>query len=29
MMTEWQEFVKNQLRLQGAEMIGPKLVCIN
>jgi len=28
-MTEWQEFVKNQLRLQGAEMIGPKLVCIN
>ncbi len=28
-MTEWQEFVKNQLRLQGAGMIGPKLVCIN
>jgi 60 kDa SS-A/Ro ribonucleoprotein len=28
-MTEWQEFVKNQLRLQGAEMIGPKLICIN
>jgi len=28
-MTEWQEFVKNQLRLQGANMIGPKLICIN
>jgi 60 kDa SS-A/Ro ribonucleoprotein len=28
-MTEWQEFVKNQLRLQGAGMIGPKLICIN
>lgn len=28
-MTEWQGFVKNQLRLQGAGMIGPKLVCIN
>jgi 60 kDa SS-A/Ro ribonucleoprotein len=27
-MAEWQEFVKNQLQLQGAEMIGPKLVCI-
>lgn len=28
-MTEWQGFVKNQLRLQGAGMIGPKLVCID
>ena len=28
-MTEWQGFVKNQLRLQGAGMIGPKLICIN
>jgi hypothetical protein len=28
-MNEWQEFVKNQLRLQGADMIGPTLVCIN
>jgi 60 kDa SS-A/Ro ribonucleoprotein len=29
LMTEWQEFVKNQVRLQGADMIGPKLICIN
>ncbi|HXT59695.1 MAG TPA: TROVE domain-containing protein [Pirellulales bacterium] len=28
-MTEWQGFVKNQLRLQGAGMLGPKLVCID
>lgn len=28
-MTEWQQFVKNQLRLQGAAMIGPKLICID
>jgi 60 kDa SS-A/Ro ribonucleoprotein len=28
-MTEWQGFVKNQMRLQGADMLGPKLVCIN
>jgi 60 kDa SS-A/Ro ribonucleoprotein len=29
MMTEWQSFVKNQLRLQGAGMFGPKLICID
>ncbi|HEV3343064.1 MAG TPA: hypothetical protein VG125_22000 [Pirellulales bacterium] len=28
-MTEWQDFVKNQLRLQGAGMIGPKLISID
>jgi 60 kDa SS-A/Ro ribonucleoprotein len=28
-MTEWQEFVKNQVRLQGGNIQGPKLVCIN
>ena len=28
-MTEWQGFVKNQLRLQGAGMFGPKLICID
>jgi 60 kDa SS-A/Ro ribonucleoprotein len=28
-MTEWQEFVKNQMRLQGAGMFGPKLICID
>jgi hypothetical protein len=28
-MTEWQGFVKNHLRLQGADMIGPNLICIN
>jgi 60 kDa SS-A/Ro ribonucleoprotein len=28
-MTEWQRLVKNQLRLQGAGMLGPKLVCID
>jgi 60 kDa SS-A/Ro ribonucleoprotein len=28
-MTEWQQFVKNQLRLQGAEIPGPKLICID
>ena len=28
-MTQWQDFVKNQLRLQGAGMFGPKLICIN
>lgn len=26
---EWRQFVKNQLRLQGAGMTGPKLVCID
>jgi 60 kDa SS-A/Ro ribonucleoprotein len=28
-MTEWQAFVKNQVRLQGGDYAGPKLVCIN
>lgn len=28
-MTEWQEFVKNQVRLHGGNIHGPKLVCIN
>lgn len=28
-MTEWQEFVKNQVRLSGGNTDGPKLVCIN
>jgi 60 kDa SS-A/Ro ribonucleoprotein len=28
-MTEWQEFVKNQVRLRGGNIQGPKLVCIN
>ncbi|HEY3964479.1 MAG TPA: TROVE domain-containing protein [Planctomycetaceae bacterium] len=28
-MTEWQEFVKNQVRLQGGDQAGPRLVCIN
>jgi len=28
-MTQWQEFVKNQIRLQGGEFAGPKLVCID
>ena len=28
-MAEWQGFIKNQLRLQGSGMNGPKLVCIN
>ena len=28
-MTEWQAFVKNQVRLQGSDYAGPKLVCIN
>jgi 60 kDa SS-A/Ro ribonucleoprotein len=28
-MTEWQEFVKNQARLSGGNTSGPKLVCIN
>jgi 60 kDa SS-A/Ro ribonucleoprotein len=28
-MTEWQQFVKNQHRLQGVEMPGPKLICID
>jgi 60 kDa SS-A/Ro ribonucleoprotein len=28
-ITEGREFVKNQVRPQGDDMIGPKLVCIN
>jgi 60 kDa SS-A/Ro ribonucleoprotein len=28
-MTEWQQFVKNQHRLQGIEMPGPRLICID
>lgn len=28
-MTEWQQFVKNQARLHGSEFAGPKLVCID
>jgi 60 kDa SS-A/Ro ribonucleoprotein len=28
-MTEWQEFVKNQVRLHGRDFAGPKLVCID
>jgi 60 kDa SS-A/Ro ribonucleoprotein len=28
-VTAWQEFVKNQVRLQGREDAGPKLVCID
>jgi 60 kDa SS-A/Ro ribonucleoprotein len=28
-LTEWQEFVKNQARLHGGDWAGPRLVCIN
>jgi 60 kDa SS-A/Ro ribonucleoprotein len=28
-MTEWQQFVRNQARLQGKGLAGPKLVCID
>ncbi|MEJ7595238.1 MAG: hypothetical protein WKF77_27270 [Planctomycetaceae bacterium] len=28
-MTEWQAFVKNQVRLQGGSISGPKMICIN
>jgi 60 kDa SS-A/Ro ribonucleoprotein len=28
-MTEWREFVKNQVRLHGREFDGPRLVCID
>jgi 60 kDa SS-A/Ro ribonucleoprotein len=28
-MTEWQEFVKNQRRLGGHDIVPPKLVCID
>ena len=29
MLTEWQRFVQNQIRLQGESFAGPKLVCID
>lgn len=29
MLTEWQQFVQNQVRLQGESLAGPKLVCID
>lgn len=28
-MTEWQKFVQNQVRLSGGDIAGPKLVCID
>ena len=28
-MTEWQQFVRNQVRLQGGEFTGPRLICID
>jgi 60 kDa SS-A/Ro ribonucleoprotein len=28
-VTEWQKFVKNQVRLKGGDIIGPKLICID
>ncbi len=28
-MTEWQQFVQNQVRLHGGEFTGPKLICID
>lgn len=28
-VTEWQKFVQNQVRLQGADITGPKLICID
>lgn len=28
-MTEWREFVKNQVRLHGRHFDGPRLVCID
>jgi len=28
-VTEWQRFVQNQVRLQGESFAGPKLVCID
>ncbi|MSR58414.1 MAG: TROVE domain-containing protein [Planctomycetaceae bacterium] len=28
-MTEWQQFVQNQLRLHGGDFDGPKLICID
>ena len=29
MLTEWQRFIQNQVRLQGESFAGPKLVCID
>ncbi|MGE3820026.1 MAG: TROVE domain-containing protein [Isosphaeraceae bacterium] len=29
LMTAWREFVKNQVRLKGADVEGPKLVCLD
>lgn len=28
-MTEWQQFVRNQVKLQGGDITGPKLICID
>ena len=28
-VTEWQQFVQNQMRLQGGECTGPRLICID
>ena len=28
-VTEWQKFVQNQVRLQGGDITGPKLICID
>jgi 60 kDa SS-A/Ro ribonucleoprotein len=28
-LTEWRQFVKNQVRLQGGDIPGPKLICID
>ncbi len=28
-MTEWQQFVQNQVKLQGGDFMGPKLICID
>jgi 60 kDa SS-A/Ro ribonucleoprotein len=28
-VTEWQKFVQNQIRLQGGDITGPKLICID
>ena len=28
-VTEWQQFVQNQVRLQGGDITGPKLICID
>ena len=28
-VTEWQQFVQNQVKLQGGDILGPKLICID